>query len=707
MLFELSVARKYLLPKKKQLSLSLISIMSIGVISLVVWLVLVFLSVTDGIEKGWKKKLTALSSPIRITPNAAYYSSYYYQIDENSQASDYNPKSIGEKKIAAITDPYNREEDAQLPTYFPKNLYSDDDSPKDLVKLAFSSIKEVSPHLTAQDYEVAGALLNLRLIRPIGPLFFSQQEKNQGHLTQVSYLASFSKNNPHLKSLIDPPTVEDLNHLFFLSANSLSNTRSEKMEGVEKASFLEFQCRISRLLSFLTIKKIQTTTYKFKALFDLLPENKEFAVIATKKNGHLYSFSFSQNKQLRKARGDQTGAGTLVKKGDHLLFTPSDGQEVMINKETPLFLDSPLSMTVTACHADIAHIQSLQDIHFEVYATLQKIPLIGTIPWEGVKIEKADVQRLFKKKPETAPFWPYFIQDNHGLSIAMLPEIDPHLVSLILPKIFQGKGVKTGDVGYLSYGATTPTSRQEQRIHAVVTGFYDPGVMPGERVILASDSAIHTINRASEAATYDQNAVNGIQVWFDDLSQTKNIYTKLSKTFEKEGILSYWTITPYYEYEFAKDLFMQLQSERYLFTLLGIIVLTVACCNIISLLVILVNDKKREIAILRAMGASKKSIALIFTFCGGIMGLFSTLMGTCAAILTLHYIDHVVSFLSFLQGREAFNILFFGKSLPSELSQHALLFVLIATPLISLLAGLIPALRACHLHPSKILRAEG
>jgi len=55
MLFELSIARKYLLPRKRQISLSLISIMSVGVISLVVWLVLVFLSVIAGIEKGWER----------------------------------------------------------------------------------------------------------------------------------------------------------------------------------------------------------------------------------------------------------------------------------------------------------------------------------------------------------------------------------------------------------------------------------------------------------------------------------------------------------------------------------------------------------------------------------------------------------------------------------------------------------------------------
>ena len=149
MLFELSIARKYLLPRKRQISLSLISIMSVGVISLVVWLVLVFLSVIAGIEKGWEKKLTAFSAPIKITPTTAYYSSYYYQIDENSQASSYSPKNIGEKRQSLVTDPFNPLEDSALPTYFPQNVFNNDGSPKDLVKLAFDSIEKANPNLVA------------------------------------------------------------------------------------------------------------------------------------------------------------------------------------------------------------------------------------------------------------------------------------------------------------------------------------------------------------------------------------------------------------------------------------------------------------------------------------------------------------------------------------------------------------------------------
>ena len=136
------------------------------------------------------------------------------------------------------------------------------------------------------------------------------------------------------------------------------------------------------------------------------------------------------------------------------------------------------------------------------------------------------------------------------------------------------------------------------------------------------------------------------------------------------------------------------------------IILIVACCNIISLLVLLVNDKKREIGILRAMGASHFSIAAIFGSCGMAMGILSSILGTAAALLTLQHIDMVVQFLSFIQGHDAFNSTFFGKNLPGQLSSNAVTFILFTTPLLSLLAGLVPAIKACRLRPSQILRSE-
>jgi lipoprotein-releasing system permease protein len=150
----------------------------------------------------------------------------------------------------------------------------------------------------------------------------------------------------------------------------------------------------------------------------------------------------------------------------------------------------------------------------------------------------------------------------------------------------------------------------------------------------------------------------------------------------------------------------QLKSEKHLFTLLATIIILVACSNIISMLIILVNDKKTEIGILRSMGATSSSIALIFGICGIVMGILGSLLGIICAIITLQNLQPLINLLSRLQGHDMFNPLFFGETLPTDLSFEALVFVVIATGFISLVAGLVPALKASLLRPSAILRSE-
>ena len=151
----------------------------------------------------------------------------------------------------------------------------------------------------------------------------------------------------------------------------------------------------------------------------------------------------------------------------------------------------------------------------------------------------------------------------------------------------------------------------------------------------------------------------------------------------------------------------ELQSQKYLFMLIAVVIILVACSNIISMLIILVNDKKYEIGILRAMGATSVSISVIFGVVGTAIGICGSLLGTLLAITTLANIDLLVSFLSALQGHQMFSSNLYGNKLPSELSYEALLFVLFSTILTSLLAGIVPAVKACLVRPSTTLRASG
>ena len=276
---------------------------------------------------------------------------------------------------------------------------------------------------------------------------------------------------------------------------------------------------------------------------------------------------------------------------------------------------------------------------------------------------------------------------------------------VILPKQFRDQGVLLYDQGYFSYQVITPLRTQEQKEPFYVAGFYDPGVISvGARCVLAEKDLVRQINSACKMSSIDPLLTNGIQVW-SDLNKTPETVAMIQSALEETSLSAYWNVVPYYEYDFAKELLGQFQSDRLLFILVGILILIVACSNVISLLLHLVHDKKQEIGILLSLGAKKRSLAAIFGGIGLIVGLVSSFVGLGLAELTLSHIESLVKTLSAIEGREAFHPLFYD-TLPNEMSMSALRLVLIAAPLLSFLAALVPAMKACRMNPSDILRHE-
>ena len=665
-MFELAVAFKYLIPRKKQLSVSLIALLSVAVISLVVWLVLVFLSVTEGIERNWLKKLTTLNAPLRITPTPYYFSSYYYQIDEVSSSSRYALKNIAEKAASATTDPYSPEEDGELPMRFPQF------DNKDPVKELYAILSEKK--LVFQDYELSGALMRLQLVRPAAGI---GTEENQGYLTQVSYLASYPDQCPDLASLILPPSEKDLNHLFFLATHTTELSRQDSPTLTAKTTSQAASARIQDLLRNVKIKKLSPQYSYWQLPPTLLPDRHPFAGEAQLRNGKIYRVDLPLD--------GSSGDVKVWKDGTQLFLQGKDGVTHQLPFYTPLLVSSKIDLNVEDTLKGTS-----DQLLFKVRSGLQGIPLNGQIDMSGLKISQAEVAKSSWLSQKS-----------------QLPINEEKETGVLLAKSFLENGVMIGDRGYLAYSSTTSSSLQEHRLPIFVSGFYDPGILSvGNKCILVPPFVTRTINASSTSFNLDKSQSNGILVWFDDLSKADEMKKEITASLAKQGLDRYWKVTTFKEYEFAKDLMQQFQSDKYLFALIGIIILVVACCNIISLLVLLVNDKKREIGILSAMGASRLSIATIFGTCGIAMGIISCIIGTSAAVFTMRNIDSLVHLLSFMQGHDAFNVAFFGKSLPDQLSSNAVTFVMITTPFISLLAGLVPAIKACRLRPSAILRSE-
>ncbi len=688
--------------------MSLIALMSVAVISLVVWLVLIFLSVTEGIEKNWLQKLTSLNAPIRLTPTPYYERSYYHHIDSISSASGYTLKSLHEKLLAEVSDPYNPEEDQEIPSFWPKPDLSKEGTLKDPVKLAFQciqSLKTSYPDLVAQDYEVTGALLKLKLIRANPNSLGSHQDHGQSFLTQMSYVASFSEQSPFLHSLLLPPSVEDIHHLLYLSSLRAEDATLDTLTQTQPNSPLLLQKRLHTLLSYLSDFTLSPVSPHFKLSKDYFKEGATLQVAAFLKEDKISHFLVPKKALTVLKDSKHLLYGHLEKKNEHLYFHAKRYKEPINVDAFSLYLQDPVEFTASFLEDSLDSTYDLKDLKFSIKAKIQQASLEGIASLSELKINAVTPSQSFDHLLSTPPPWPYFVNHTAYLPSQNLSETKDH--PILLPKSFRECGVRIGDKGFLSYGVATANAMQEQRLPIYVAGFYDPGIMAvGNKCILMHRDIVHYMASSSQSFTLDQTMASGIQVWFKDLNQTTAIADELKLLFKEAGIDRYFTLSTFYDYDFAKDLLQQFQSDKYLFTLIGIIILIVACSNIISFLVLMVNDKKKEIGILQSMGASSKSIACIFAMSGATLGLLGSVIGTLCAFLTMHHIDSVVSLLSFLQGHEAFHEHFYGEGLPNRLSADAVLFIVISTPILSFLAGLVPAIKACKFHPAMTLRSE-
>lgn len=718
-MFELSVACKYLIPRRRQLSVSIISLVSVLVISLVVWLIVVFFSVTDGLEKNWVQKLTALTAPVRITPTDAYYHSYYYLVDSISENSHYSVKTIREKNFSFTADPYDAEVDEEIPSHWPAPDRQKDGSVKDLVKLVYQSIAEIRnvDHLQAQDFELTATHIRLNLLRPTNVLHAHNlfNGTTESSLSYPAYLGNFEGDNLNLGKTLLPVENQDLNNIFTLIGMAPEGINDENNQ--EKINFSPevLHKRLHHFFQHVNILELKSRASGWIIPRHLFPSTAQWDAVVVLKDQQILRviipLQIKDLVDLQKSLEEQGLTVTLSRlffKNNTISLSLTDGEHQISNR-IPLTLAGASPFPAKLDTSSINQSKKIDELLFDVNISIQGYEIKGTVPFKGLEIAKARVAQNIAQDIHN-PFWVYpsksknLSQDSLTYFLPKDPDIGD---GIILPKSFRDVGVLLGDRGFLSYFAPTASILQEQQIPVYVVGFYDPGIIPiGGKFILASHEITSLIRTSHQ--TDDKSALtNGINVRFDHIDQADSIKEQLLKSFASKGISRYWNVETYREYEFTKEIMHELQSQKNLFMLIAVVIILVACSNIISMLIILVNDKKLEIGILRSMGASSKSIALIFGLSGALIGILGSCIGILAAILTLHHLDTLIRLLSMWQGHEMFSANVYGEILPHELSIEALTFVIIATFFISLLAGIVPAIKACLLRPSHILKSGG
>ena len=198
--------------------------------------------------------------------------------------------------------------------------------------------------------------------------------------------------------------------------------------------------------------------------------------------------------------------------------------------------------------------------------------------------------------------------------------------------------------------------------------------------------------------------VEGIRLAFHDLFQARSgswaILDRLEQQTQQTWFASDWTRT-------HGNLFQAIRMEKTLVGLLLMLIVAVAAFNIVSSLVMVVTEKKADIAILRTMGATRGQILRIFMVQGALIGVLGTLLGTVLGVLLASNISTLIAAVeNLLDFKFLSPDVYFISYLPSQVQWQDVAVISTTTLALSLLATIYPAIKASRVEPAEALRHE-
>lgn len=259
-------------------------------------------------------------------------------------------------------------------------------------------------------------------------------------------------------------------------------------------------------------------------------------------------------------------------------------------------------------------------------------------------------------------------------------------------------GVGVGDkvVVVAPQGQFTPAGMVPRLKQFTVVGIFQVGMYE-------YDAGLALIHLEDAARLYRMgDEVSGLRLKLADLYRAPQVARELAAQLAPYGgyYVSDWT-------QQHANFFRAVQMEKRVMFIILTLIVAVAAFNIVSTLVMAVTDKRADIAILRTLGASPRSIMQIFIVQGALIGIIGTLLGaTCGVLLALN-IETVVPFIERLFGIEFLaKDIYYISDLPSQLQWADVAVITTVSLTLSLLATLYPSWRAARINPAEALHYE-
>ena len=209
--------------------------------------------------------------------------------------------------------------------------------------------------------------------------------------------------------------------------------------------------------------------------------------------------------------------------------------------------------------------------------------------------------------------------------------------------------------------------------------------------------ALLALSQAQELMGYREDQITGVELKVDDPFKVQDMDYSMLNDYPQLLYIQNWVAKFGYMYR-------DIQLIRTVMYIAMVLVIGVACFNIVSTLIMAVKDKQGDIAIMRTLGANNGFIKQIFIWYGLLAGMKGCLIGIVLGVVLALNLTPIIQGIERLLGKKLLSDgIYFVDFLPSELHWFDVVLVLVAALVLSLLASLYPASRAAKLQPAQVL----